>query len=184
MPLFTVANEKGQPLNYEVNGKDVAIFYADVEQAKEELKASVEQFPTMGCDLIPVGLGGAYQAVCEGKAVLVPGLAELTAAGLPEGAPTMGQPLPLFACMEMSREGPDGTPILPLFLAHSDCKAAVDQATSTDLKEGDEQLEIVGLSLPSVVERLSKVADETPAFQFVAPSASAAHIRDYLGTQG
>ena len=62
MPLFTVANEKGQPLNYEVNGKDVAIFYADVEQAKEELKASVEQFPTMGCDLIPVGLGGAREA--------------------------------------------------------------------------------------------------------------------------
>ena len=25
MPLFTVANEKGQPLNYEVNGKDVSI---------------------------------------------------------------------------------------------------------------------------------------------------------------
>ena len=44
-------------------------------------------------------------------------------------------------------------------------------------------LEIVGLSLPSVVERLSSVADETPAFTFVPPSASAEFIRNYLESQ-
>lgn len=161
----------------------MAIFYADVEQAKEELANSIAQFPEMGCDLIPIGLGGAYEAIADGNAVLVPGLAELTAAGLPPGAPSMGQPLPLFCCMEMSREGKDGKPVLPLFMSNADCNKAVDQAMAQDLEEGEERLEIVGLSLPSVVERLSSVADDTPAFSFVAPLASAEHIREYLGTQ-
>ena len=86
--------------------------------------------------------------------------------------------------MEMSRESSTGIRVLPLFMSHADCVAAVKQATADDLGEGDEKLEVVGLSLPSVVERLSSVADDAPGFTFIAPAASGEHIRAYLGTQG
>ena len=174
LPVFTVANEEGKPLEYEVDGKQSAIFYADVEAAKNELKAAQGQYPDLNCDLIPVGLGTAFPLTCEGKATLVPGMAELQAAGAPAGAPAVGQTLPLFACMEMSREQ-DGKPILPLFMSHADCVQAVKQASEAD---GEDGLEIVGLSLPSVVDRLSSTTES--AFTFVSPTASSKYITDYL----
>ena len=186
LPVFTVADAEGKPLQYEVDGEKSAVFYADVDQAKEELATAKAQFPNLeGIDIIPVGLGGAYLATTKGDAVLIPGRADLTRAGCPENAPAVGQPLPLFACMEMSRESSDGSgqPVLPLFMCHADCAEAVAQATASDLGEDEDPLEIVGLSLPSVVERLSSVADETPAFTFVPPSASAEFIRNYLESQ-
>ena len=103
--------------------------------------------------------------------MLVPGKAELKAAGAPPDADPRGQQLPLFACMEMSQEGPNGSAILPLFMCHADCAAAVAQATEAD--NPDEALEIVGLSLDSVVERLS-ASDGEPAFTFVPPASSTA----------
>ena len=79
----------------------------------------------------------------------------------------------------MSQQAEDGSPCLPVFMSWKDCKAAVTQATEAD--EPDEELEIVGLSLPSVVERLSTIAADTPAFRFIPDSASAKHISEYLG---
>lgn len=181
LPVFTVANAEGQPLQYEIDGTPTALFYADVDAAKAELTNAVKEFPELNCDLIPVGVGSAYKLTCEGKAILLPSVADLTAAGAPAGVSAMGQPLPLFACMEMSQEI-NGSPVLPLFMAWSDCAAAVSQATSLD--SPDEKLEIVGLSLPSVVERLMGVESESTAFTFIPPSASAKHINEYLENSG
>ena len=175
LPTFTVANGKGQPLEYEIEGTPSAIFYADLEEAKKELAAAQAQYPDLGCDLIPVGVGSAYSLSVEGKAQLVPSTAELQRAGMPPGGSAMGQALPLFACMEMSQDSDNG-PALPLFMSWADAKEAVAQASDTD--SPDEELEIVGLSLPSVVERLSSI--EKPAFIFIPPSDSAAYIREYI----
>ena len=179
LPVFTVANQEGQPLQYEVGEKPMAVFYADVDAAKKELAQSIAQFPDLGCDLIPVGLGSAYKLTCEGKAMLVPGIADLMAAGAPEGAEPMGQELPLFACMDMSQAGENG-PVLPLFVSHADCAAAVEQATATESPE--QPLEISCLSLPGVVERLASVAmPSTGGFTFMAPDKTLEHIASYLG---
>lgn len=182
MPVFSVANKEGKPLQYDVDGQAVAIFYADVEAAKEELTSAQKQFADLDCDLIPVGLGSVYQLMCDGKATIVPGAAELKRAGLPEGMPGVGQPLPLFACMEMSREGADGKPVLPLFMSYDECSEAVKQACEND--EEEETLEVVGLSLPSVVERLTSISEDTPAFTFIPPTSSLAFIQQYLDESG
>eukprot|EP00316_Scyphosphaera_apsteinii_P013265 CAMPEP_0119330974 /NCGR_PEP_ID=MMETSP1333-20130426/79433_1 /TAXON_ID=418940 /ORGANISM="Scyphosphaera apsteinii, Strain RCC1455" /LENGTH=209 /DNA_ID=CAMNT_0007340461 /DNA_START=94 /DNA_END=723 /DNA_ORIENTATION=+ len=179
LPVFTVANEEKKPLQYEVDGQPMAIFYADVLAAKNELEAARHQHPDLNCDLIPVGLGAAYTLSCVGKASLVPSITELTAAGMPAGMPAVGQELPLFACMEMSRETEEGGTVLPLFMSFEDCEAAVKQAREADGDGSD--LEIVGLSLPSVVEHLSSIADDRPTFTFVAPTRSTDHIREYVG---
>ena len=47
LPVFTVANEEGKPLQYEVNGEKVAVFYADVAQAKGELEEAPEEFAAL-----------------------------------------------------------------------------------------------------------------------------------------
>jgi len=177
LPVFTVANSEGKPLQYEIDGTPTALFYADIEAAKEELARATKQYPDLGCDLIPVGVGSAYKLSCEGKATVLPASADLAAAGAPKDALAIGQALPLFACMEMSQEI-DGQPVLPLFMAWSDCASAVSQATQLD--SPDEKLEIVGLSLPSVVDRLLSLESETNSFVFVAPSNSARYIEEYL----
>lgn len=177
LPVFSVANSEGQPLQYQVGQKSLALFYADVEAAKAQLTAAQDQNPELmkGCDLVPVGLGNAFKLSCDGKAMIVPGLAELRAAGAPEDAQPLGQELPLFACMEMSREGDEAAlqegPVVPLFMSHADCAAAVAEAT-------DVSVDISGLSLASVVEQLS---GSSGAFSFVAPSASLQHVHSYVG---
>ena len=182
LPAFCVANKEGQPLQYEINGKPAAVFFADVDAAKAELAAArAEAAADDECDLIPVGLGQAFKLTTDNSAMLVPGKAELKAAGAPPDADPRGQQLPLFACMEMSQEGPNGSAILPLFMCHADCAAAVAQATEAD--NPDEALEIVGLSLESVVERLS-ASDGEPAFTFVPPASSTAFIDAYLENSG
>ena len=179
LPVFAVANEEGQPVQYTVDGQQLALFYADVAEAAATAK---DQFPELKCSLLPIGLGAAYLLSCEGRAALVPGAAELTASGMPAGMSAVGQELPFFACTEMAQETEAGDAVLPLFMSYADCQAAVEQARDAD---GDTiALEIIGLSLPSVVEQLSSMADDgsPPAFAFIAPSRSIEHIRENVAS--
>jgi len=183
LPVFTVANAQGQPLQYEVGGKQSAMFYADIGAATAECEKAREEYPELEVDLIPVGLGLAYKLQVAGEAQLIPGLQELRAAGAPDDLDeqrAMLQQLPLFACLEMSQQI-DGRTVLPLFVSWRDCRAAVDAATEADTPS--EPLEIVGLSLPGVVQKLCTLPEsEAPAFTFVPPSSSLDYIKDYLGT--
>ena len=186
LPVFTVANEDKQPLQYTVNGQPMAMLYADVAAAMSQLEAACKQYPDLKYDLVPIGMGRAYSLSCEGKACVVPGVTELTAAGMPEGLSAIGQELPLFGCMQMSRETEEGHTIVPLFMSAADCEAAVkevkelrDQAEETDTNQPE--LEITCLSLPGVVEHLLAIADGKPAFGFVAPTRSTEHINSYVG---
>ena len=108
LPVFTVANEQGQPLQYEADGKPLALLYADVDAAKSELKSAKEEHPTLGLDIVPMGLGEAFQLHRTGAAVLIPSQDSMEAAGAPKGASPLGQELPLFACMEMKLQGDAG----------------------------------------------------------------------------
>ena len=176
--VFAVANEEKKPLSYTVNGKSQAIFYADVKVAMSELETAKAQHPDLDCDVVPIGLGTAHKMSNEGTATLVPGMRELTAAGMPAEFSPVGQELPLFACMEMKKETEDGSTVLPLFMSFDDCEAAVLEARKVN---NDPGLEIVGLSVESVVDHLSSAADGTPPFDFVAPSSSTEHLSSYIG---
>ena len=57
-PVFTLANENEKTLQYEVNGQPKAMFYADVDVAKDQLKAAKAN-PELKCDIQPFGLGAA-----------------------------------------------------------------------------------------------------------------------------
>ena len=113
LPVFTVANSEEQPLQYQVGERKLAVFYADVKVATKEYIAARDradggETALVGCDIIQIGLGAAYKLSVEGTAMIVPGMAELRAAGAPEDAQPIGQELPLFACMEMKLQGDAG----------------------------------------------------------------------------
>lgn len=89
----------------------------------------------------------------------------------------MGQQVPLFACMEIAQENEKGKPVLPLFFELEDANDAVSQAVSADGGKV-EDFEVVGLDLPQAVSLLTN--ENESAFQFIPPSSSLKHIRDYL----
>ena len=176
LPVFTLANKEEKPLQYEVNGQPQAVFYADIAAAKKEFEDARDQYEMGACDLIAVGLGTAYKLSCDAKASIVPGRAELTACGMPAEMSPIGQDVPLFACMQMSKEKDGGGSVLPVFMSFEDCEAAL-----TEAREADPFLEITPLSLPSIVEHLSTVANGEEPFEFVAASRSTRHIESYVG---
>ena len=182
VPTFCVANKEGQPIQYEVNSVPLAVFYTDVNDAKMELGEARTNLPELeGLDLIPFPMGAAFELSGEGKAVLVPSEASIKAAGAPPGTQPMGQQVPLFACMEIMQEGPDGSPRLPLFLDLEEAKLAMKMALDTDGGSEDAgQFEVVGLGLDKAVQMLASVP-EAPAFQFMTPRTSHEHIQVYLG---
>ncbi len=184
LPCFTCANAEGQPLQYEVDGVPNAIFYVDFGAAKRELELANDMHQDITLGVIPFGVGDAYQLSKEGKALLVPSADEIVNAGAPEGSSPTGQEVPLFGCMEMSRPGPDGAPILPLFMCRGEAVAALDGAIETD-DEGGAGLEVMCLSLTRALELLVKLeadngADRPAGFEFVPPAASMDHIASFM----
>lgn len=178
VPAFAIADQKGQPLEYDANGTPLAMFYVDIDAAKAELaEARISAGPDVLLDLIPYGLGEAFELCVEGKAVLIPSVTALKAAGAPPDALPLGQAIPLFVCMEIMRETADGDAVLPVFLEADAANSAVRQAMETDGSQGG--LEVVGLSLHKAVELLCTVPS-TPAFQFVPAKRSMDHIGNYL----
>ena len=69
LPVFTCANEKGDPVNYERDGKPLTIFFADVVRAQQEVLEVRKRYPDQGLKLRTAGLGGVFQAVCNGESL-------------------------------------------------------------------------------------------------------------------
>ena len=181
LPVFTCANKDGMPLQYEQGGASIALFFADITEAKKELDLARVMHPTLDLDLLPFGLGKVYHLMSEGEAILQPSTDELEQAqslGLPASE---GSVCPLFGCLEMAKQGADGAPCLPLFMSYAEARTAVDEAAAALAEEGGdtEGLELVVMSLQRAVELLVTVP-EAPAFEFVAPAQSLSYIQDYL----
>jgi len=182
VPVWAVANADGQPIQCEVNSVMTALFFVEVADAQAELAKAKAEVDAVPLDLVPFPLSEAFMWWCEDKAMLVPSLNAIQAAGAPQGAEPMGQQIPLFACLEMQAEGKDGKPTLPLFFVHAEAKKAMDTALEVDgTAEDKATFKIVNLSLQRAVELLATVPS-TPAFQFVTPASSSKYVASYLGT--
>ena len=178
-----MASADGQPIQCEVNGLTTALFYVDVAGAQEELKKAKAAVPDSPLDLVPFPLSEAFKWWCEDKAMIVPSIDAIRAAGAPDGAMPLGQQVPLFACLEMQAESKDGKPTLPLFFVYDEAKEAMGMALDVDgTAEDKATFKIVNLSLQRAVELLATVPS-TPAFQFVTPSSSSEYVASFLGTE-
>ena len=63
LPVWTVSNEQGQPLQYQSteDGRPLALFYSCVDAARDELESARKEHPTLGLDIVPMGLGEAFR---------------------------------------------------------------------------------------------------------------------------
>lgn len=188
LPVFTCVNEDGEPLGYERDGEQLAIYFSDVDRAKLELETMGEKFPTLGLRLIGVGLGDVFRQHTEGRALLVPSQEALAGAGDDWDSET----LPLYTCLSMSSKAPEGSGLpagvssTPLFLCPKDAQASLQAALEAAKASGAseaalQQLQLVCTSMPTAVELvLSGKEKETcgDRFQFVAPRSSLFFLRE------
>jgi len=112
------------------------------------------------------------------QAVIVPSKTEVLQAGAPAGTHPLGQPVPLFACMEIAEESPSGQAVLPLFMKLEDATDALHEAVEADGGSVHE-FDILPFSLNRAVELLAENPEST-AFHFIPPSCSMQYIEDYL----
>ena len=187
LPVFTVASDKGQPLQYSVGGSAMPFFFVDLDAAREELlkakaDSNISDMEGMeGIDVIPFPLGDAFMMMETGKAVVVPSQKAIEDAGAPKDVSPVGQQVPLFSCMAITQEGRDGKPLLPLFFVKQEVQDAIDEALEIDGDDGDnkEEFVVTVLSLQRAVQLLATVP-ESPAFNFLPPQKSIKHIKEYL----
>ena len=188
LPVFTVANKKGQPLQYSVGGSAMPFFFVDLDAAREELlkakaDSNISDMEGMeGIDIIPFPLGDAFMMMETGKAVVVPSQKAIEDAGAPKDVSPVGQQVPLFSCMEITQEGRDGKPLLPLFFVKQEVQDAIDEALEIDGDDDNnegEEFAITVMSLQRAVQLLATVP-ESPAFNFLPPQKSIKHIKEYL----
>jgi len=180
LPVFTCANEKGQPMVYERDGKPLSIFFADVIRAQQEVNMMSERYPDAGLKLLTAGLGGVFQKVRNGEALLVPSQAALESAGEDWNSET----LPLFTCLGMT-DSTDSVEKLPFFMDPSDAQASIDRAVAEvrdNLTEAQRaRLRLVCTPLSKAVEIIvsgqesdfcRNVSSSVQAFKFMPPMSS------------
>ena len=73
LPAFVHCNPQGAPLQYERDGQAMALFYADIDEAREALASNRRAYPDLGLRIVAIGLGEAYERRERGEAVVVPG---------------------------------------------------------------------------------------------------------------
>eukprot|EP00966_Prymnesium_polylepis_P001773 40735-Prymnesium_polylepis.1 len=140
-------------------------FLVDVKVAE----AACASMDRPDVDITPFGLGMAFQAQASGRGLLVPGDADVEAAGTAFAEDAF----PMFTCAELVSDRADGTPTVPVFVCASDAAAAAAGKAA-----GGGDLEITCVPLQVIVEKaLSPVDDGAPGFRYIASSAAVAAIR-------
>lgn len=91
LPVFACVNNRGQLCEFKFPAREqpVPVFYVDVEEARVALSQAQEDYPLLGVDIVPMGLGDAFRYNAGGVGLLVPGIPDLMAAGAPPGADPM-----------------------------------------------------------------------------------------------
>ncbi|EOD08897.1 hypothetical protein EMIHUDRAFT_434011 [Emiliania huxleyi CCMP1516] len=169
----------------------VAMFFCDVDRALRELSVGRARSPSLGLQLLPVGLGAAVR---HSNAVFVPGRDELVAAqeaqlaapseaaamlaeaGLPSPVARWDEEhIPLFSCMRLVRRRPDGTRFSPLFMSSEDAKEAIAAAArSSAAAQGGSDLQMDCTSLPKL---LALPLPARRRFRVVPPTRSMLYLQ-------
>ena len=182
VPVFVCANAAGQPLQYERDGRPLALFYADISQAKQELANRRRSYPELELRLLPIGQGSAFTRAGAGAAVIVPSPEELTNAADPEAGAPYEAGLPLFACLALRKPhaNREGVQAVPLFMRAADAQASRD-AAAAGMPPDTQGLELLVIPLPTALERMvAQPGDDGLVFEIIPPGDSVDFVRQFL----
>lgn len=174
LPVFVFANADGEALQQiDEAGAPIVVAFADLFRAEAELANANRLYPDLSLRLLPIGLGDAFARTQVGSAKLIPSQNELAAAGLDSDSGM----LPLFGCTKMMRPraSDPSKQAMPLFMASSDARAALEHALSSFAVPEGMTAEAVGLDILCIP--LAKAVDlicsgKESRFEIFAPSSS------------
>lgn len=175
VPAFACANDQGQPLQYDIGTGPLAFFFLDINAAKDELRKAQKETAMEGLTLVPFPLGEVFEMGAKQMALIVPSQKSLEDAGAPCGINPLGQQVPLFGCMDMTQNRPDGTSMVPLFLSMEEAREAMDMALQS-VPDGDKgQFDITVIPLAGAVQMQATRSDRS--FTYVLPTSSMDYLR-------
>ena len=180
VPVFSCANDQGQPLQYSLGDKPVAFFFCDIDAATAELEKAKSETKLDGLRILPFPLGEAFEMGGKQMAAIVPSANSLEAAGAPAGLNPIGQQVPLFGCMEIVSNQPDGTTMTPLFFTFEEAENAMKMALGEAGVNagGDKKFEVTVMPLVKAVQVMA--SDEQKSFIFEAPTSSLDYLRNSM----
>mmetsp|Transcript_9389 Transcript_9389/g.10928 ORF Transcript_9389/g.10928 Transcript_9389/m.10928 type:complete len:238 (+) Transcript_9389:28-741(+) len=179
VPVFSCANEQGQPLQYNVGGGPIAFFFCDIDAANKELEKAKLETKLPGLTLLPFPLGEVFQMGAKQMGVIIPSAEALEGAGAPEGLNPIGQQVPLFGCMEIQADKADGTSMTPLFFTKGEAEEAMNMALEGAGASGDDsKFQVSIMPLVKAVQQMS--TNENQSFIFEAPKSSLEYLRNFM----
>jgi len=180
VPAFTCTNEQGQPLQYAIGGSMIAFFYLDIDAAKYELETAQKEATLAGntLKLNPFPLGEVFELAVKQKALLVPSQEAITAAGAPSGTSPVGQQVPLFGCMELLENLPDGSTTTPLFLDQNEAEEAMSKALQGSSEVDKEGYKVEILPLSASIQKQA-TSQGKKSYTYVSPRASIEYLSAY-----
>jgi hypothetical protein len=157
----------------------LAFFFLDIEAAKEELEKAKQDTASLteegGLNLVPFPLGEVFEMAAKQMALIIPSQKSIEDAGAPSGMSPLGQQVPLFGCMDMTQNRPDGTSMVPLFLSMDEAKEAMDMALQAVPDEEKSKFDISVIPLAGAVQMQATRSDKS--FTYVPPTSSMDYLR-------
>lgn len=176
VPAFACTNDQGQPLQYQVGESPLAFFYLDVDAAKSELEKAKKEVPDLTLNLTPFPLGEVFEMGAKKLALIVPSQEGIESAGAPAGTNPIGQQVPLFGCMEMVENLPDGSSMVPLFLSQAEADEAIGMALDTLPDDQKDKFKINVFPLAGAVQMQAGTIGKR-SFTYVPPTSSLDYLR-------
>ena len=176
VPAFACANAEGQPLQYSVADKPLAFFFLDINAAKKELEKAKEETKLDGLNLVPFPLGEVFEMGAKQMAIVIPSQESLEAAGAPKGMNPMGQQVPLFGCMDMTEDRPDGSSLVPLFFNEEQAKEAMGMALQGLGEDEKAKFDITIVPLGGAVQ-MQATSEGKKSFNYVPANTSLEYLR-------
>lgn len=178
IPVFGCTNDKGQPLQYNIGDKPLGVFFCDVNAAKVELEKAQADTKLDGLQILPFPLGEVFEMGAKQMAVVVPSAQALEEAGAPKGLNPLGQQVPMFGCMEISADQPDGTSRTPLFMSFDEAEAVMKMAVDGIGAGEDSKFEVTVMPLVKAVQNMATNPEKSYIFE--APKSSLEYLRNSM----
>jgi hypothetical protein len=116
-----------------------------------------------------------FEMAAKQMALIIPSQKSIEDAGAPSGMSPLGQQVPLFGCMDMTQNRPDGTSMVPLFLSMDEAKEAMDMALQAVPDEEKSKFDISVIPLAGAVQMQATRSDKS--FTYVPPTSSMDYLR-------